>query len=254
MSGLALSAHVPVVLVPGLSGAPTEDFAFLAPMLARHRRVLPVDLTALTNADSESTDSLIDPAAAETVIAATAEEAGEPVALVGVSVGAVLAMRVAARRPELVSQLVLVAGWLAPPVKLTAFADTWARLRREQSGALNAVSAAALTSIDGFERARGLPGTPATDRLVALAARLGAAGAESVRAPTLVIAADHDELAGPAESRLLFVTIPDARLATVPTGHAALVERPAEVLRLVGDFLERPHRHPATTRIPAMRP
>lgn len=240
---------LPVILVPGLSGAPNEDFAFLAPMLARHRRVLPVDLTMLT--DDAGAD---DAAFAEAAIVAAAEDAGEPVALLGVSIGAVLAVRVAATRPELVRQLILIAGWLAPTRKLTAFADTWARLRRERSGTVDAVSAAAVTSTGGFERARGLPATPTTDRLVALAARLTAAGAESVRAPTLVIAADHDELAGSAESRLLFATIPDARLATVPTGHAALVERPAEVLRLVGDFLERPDRHPATTRIPAMRP
>lgn len=236
---------VPVVLVPGLSGAPETDFAFLGPMLARHRRVLPVDLTAIRSAD---------PAAAQAAIVAAAEQAGEPVALLGVSVGAVLAVRVAATRPDLVRQLILVAGWLTPTDKLIAFAGLWRRLRDEGSGALDAVSAAALVSVGGFDRARGLPGTPATDRLVALAAILTADGADSVRAPTLVIGADHDEIAGAAESRLLFATIPDARLAAVPTGHAVLVERPAEALRLVGDFLERPDRHPAATRIPAMIP
>lgn len=235
---------VPVVLVPGLSGSP-EEFAFLAPMLARHRRVLPVDLATVGTPD---------PAAAQAMIVAAAEQAGEPVALLGVSVGAVLAVRVAAARPDLVRQLILVTGWLTPTDKLIAFAGIWRRLREEGSEALEAVSAAALVSVGGFDRARGLPGTKATDRMVALAAILSADDADAVSAPTLVIGADHDEVAGVDASRLLFATIPDARLATVPTGHAALVERPAEVLRLVVDFLERPERHPAATRIPAMVP
>lgn len=257
----ALVGPVPVVLVPGLSGAPETDFAFLGPMLARQRRVLTVDLAvagagdaAGSGATASATATSTTEAACEAAVVRAAEDAGGPVALLGVSVGAVLAVRVAAARPDLVRQLVLVAGWLSPTEKLRAFAGTWARLREEGSAALDTVSAAALVSVDAFDRARGLPATAATDRLVALAAGLPAVGAESVRAPALVVGADHDELAGAAQSRLLFATIPDARLATVPTGHAALVERPAEVLRLVTDFLERPDRHPAATRIPAMQP
>jgi pimeloyl-ACP methyl ester carboxylesterase len=66
---------------------------------------------------------------------------------------------------------------------------------------------------------------------------------ETLRVPTLVLAADADLLAPPALMRLLADRIPTAEFATVPdAGHSAHWERPEAWNRLVLGFLDR---HPA---------
>ncbi|MFW5892748.1 MAG: alpha/beta fold hydrolase, partial [Bacillota bacterium] len=49
----------------------------------------------------------------------------------------------------------------------------------------------------------------------------------SIKTPTLVVAADQDELTPPHEQRILVDAMPDARLLTFhETGHASMYERP----------------------------
>ncbi len=63
---------------------------------------------------------------------------------------------------------------------------------------------------------------------------------ESMRVPTLVVAADADLLAPPALMRLLAERIPGCELATVAdAGHSAHWERPEEWNRIVLEFLGR---------------
>lgn len=58
-----------------------------------------------------------------------------------------------------------------------------------------------------------------------------------IEAPTLVIAADHDELFPIEHSRAIAAGIPDARLAIVrDSGHAAVVEQGEQVADLIVNF------------------
>lgn len=96
----------PVVLVHGLGGA-AVNFADLAPLLARGHRVLLPDLPGHGGTEAlPDLDGLGDLARH---VAATAEREGMlPAAVVGYSMGGVVALRLAVSRPEHVSALALV--------------------------------------------------------------------------------------------------------------------------------------------------
>ncbi len=61
--------------------------------------------------------------------------------------------------------------------------------------------------------------------------------------PTLVVGCTHDDLAGVDQARMFFASLPDARYAEIDSGHAALAERPAEVLAIIREFAADPARH-----------
>jgi pimeloyl-ACP methyl ester carboxylesterase len=111
----------PVVLVHGLGGA-AVNFADLAPLLARTHRVLVPDLPG-----HGGTEPLPEPCGLGDLaghVAATAEREGMlPAAVVGYSMGGVVALRLAVSRPEDVRALVLVAP--AGIVSQTRRAQIW---------------------------------------------------------------------------------------------------------------------------------
>ena len=98
----------PLVLVHGLGGG-ALNFVALAPLLARRHRVLALDLPGHGGSEPLSAlDGLGDVAAH---VAAVAErEEMLPAAVVGYSMGGVVALRLAVARPEAVSALALVAA------------------------------------------------------------------------------------------------------------------------------------------------
>jgi pimeloyl-ACP methyl ester carboxylesterase len=114
----------PLVLVHGLGGA-AVNFSELAPLLARNRRVLVPNLPGHGGSDPlprvEGLSSYADQ------VAAAAEREGMlPAALLGYSMGGVVALRLAVNRPESVRALVLVAA--AGIVSRTRRADIWLRV------------------------------------------------------------------------------------------------------------------------------
>jgi pimeloyl-ACP methyl ester carboxylesterase len=63
--------------------------------------------------------------------------------------------------------------------------------------------------------------------------------ATDVAVPTLLVAAERDDIAPPAAQRVLAGRFPDARLVMVPdTGHLAHYETPAAVALAITGFLE----------------
>jgi pimeloyl-ACP methyl ester carboxylesterase len=98
----------PLALVHGFAGAAT-NFAALAPLLVEHHRLVIPDLpghgrsTALAAAPNLA-------GYADRVAAVLEQEGAVPAAVVGHSMGGVVALRLAARRPELVRALVLAAA------------------------------------------------------------------------------------------------------------------------------------------------
>lgn len=250
-----------IVLLPGTAGRSDTHYAFLLPMLAARHRVIGVDFAPLgEGTDGPTVDDLVEQAVAVLEHVRPAE----PVLLVGYSLGAVVATALAARRPELVGGLVLVAGWLTTDVHQQLRNSVWQTLRDEGSKALRD-----FMTYCAFSQPYLLARTPLERELLPTRFELGelldqhmdlnrrvdiAALAPLVAAPTLVVGCTYDQMVPAQHARLLFGAITDARYTEIASGHAALTERPAEVLSLVEAFAADPGRHPAGSVLPTPTP
>jgi pimeloyl-ACP methyl ester carboxylesterase len=153
---------------------------------------------------------------------------GAPVRLVGYSAGAIVALWVAVRRPDLVSRLVLISGAFDPDgVILQPRADG------PPPAAL--VAAYAEVSPDGADHFSIVVAKIA--RAAQQGSRLQPTELRLVTCPSLVVVADDDNVT--LEHTLaLYRALPDAQLAVIPgTSHLLLHEKPQECTRVVADFL-----------------
>jgi pimeloyl-ACP methyl ester carboxylesterase len=153
---------------------------------------------------------------------------GGRVRLVGYSAGAIVALWVAVRRPDLVERLVLISGAFDPDGMI---------LRPSADGPAPAplVAAYAEVSPDGAEH------FPIVLAKIARAAQEGPGlqptELRAVTCPTLVMAADDDNVT--LEHTLaMYRGLLDAQLAVIPgTSHLLLHEKPEDCTRLVTEFL-----------------
>ncbi len=166
-------------------------------------------------------------AMAEDTIAFIESVAAGPVHLLGCSDGAVVALTVALRRPDLVRRLVLVAGIFHHDGWLDGVLDGEPPdfLRRSY----------AELSPDGSEHYQAV-----VAKLAVMHARLPAFTAEDLRqiaSRALVMVGDDDEVR--LEHALeMYRNLPDGELAIVPgTSHGLLVEKPDLCNLMIGQFL-----------------
>lgn len=61
---------------------------------------------------------------------------------------------------------------------------------------------------------------------------------DKIKVPVLIVISDDDILALPAESERLAKSIPGARIARIPGGHASEFEQPGELSRVIRNFLD----------------
>ncbi|GAA1111655.1 alpha/beta fold hydrolase [Nocardiopsis composta] len=169
--------------------------------------------------------------------------AGGPAHLVAYSQGANLAMHLAARRPDLVSRLVLVSG----AAEAEGFLPGMHPSADSEPPAVIADMYAEV-SPDGREH---FP--VVVEKMVGLFEEptpVTAAHLASIRARTLVMAGD-DDIIRPEHTRFLYESIPGAELAVVPgTSHVLFLEKPDLCARLVLDFLTE---DPVPTMMPIHR-
>jgi 2-succinyl-6-hydroxy-2,4-cyclohexadiene-1-carboxylate synthase len=178
---------------------------------------------------------------------------GGPGAYVGYSLGGRLCLRLALDRPDLVRALVLLGAspGIADPAAraerraadealaegierdgVAAFLERWlagplfATLPAEAAGRADRLASTA----DGLASALRLLGTGAQEPLWD---RLG-----GLRPPTLLVAGALDTRFAAIAAEMAAAIGPGARVALVPgAGHAAHLERPAEVAALLDEFL-----------------
>lgn len=139
--------------------------------------------------------------------------------LVGLSLGAVVSLRLAATHPDLVDRLVLIAGQVSPP----------RLLMKAQRAMLRVVSEAKL-------RKQGLTKARLADALGVMEALDLHADLARVQAPTLVVVGDRDRPNQPA-AKVLASRIRGARLVTLPGGHELNTESPEALNDAVFGFL-----------------
>jgi pimeloyl-ACP methyl ester carboxylesterase len=169
------------------------------------------------------------------------EVVGGRVRLVGYSAGAIVALWVALRRPDLVDRLVLISGAFHPDGMI---------VRPSADGAPPAplVAAYAEVSPDGADHFAVVAGKVAR----AAEEQRGLAPHElaMVTCPTQVMAAD-DDLVTLEHTLALYRGLPDAQLAVIPgTSHLLLHEKPKLCTQVVSDFLTG---EPAPTLMPIRR-
>ena len=189
---------------------------------------------------------------ARLALAAADSLAASHVHLVGCSMGGYAAMAFARLFPERLASLCLLNTKAAPDTAEQ-------RAGREKGAALALAQGAAAVTGPLLPKlvAHGLPARdPALfarvgrlaqsasaqgvhDALLGMAARADAAQwLGTCRAPTLVVAGEHDQVIALAEVEALARLVPGARLEVVAgAGHYAFLERPAAVQALLLDFL-----------------
>ncbi|MGR6919878.1 alpha/beta fold hydrolase [[Actinomadura] parvosata] len=250
----------PIVLVHGTGGSTRSHFGFLFPMLAARQRVVAVDLATPQGPPEEGTARMAEQVQAviEKVLP------GRPVTLAGYSLGAVVAATAAGTRPDLVGGLVLMAGWLKTDAQQKLRNDVWRALRQSDAEALRryqafcAFSAPLLAMLSEGE-IEALVSSFRTDDVMAAQMEINrhvdlTEIAPKITCPTLIVAGTDDLMTPFRQSKRLFGAIADARYTEITSGHAMVVERPAELVHLIAAFNADPNEYPAGATLPARRP
>jgi 3-oxoadipate enol-lactonase len=163
--------------------------------------------------------------------------AGEPAALVGNSFGGLVSLDFAARKPDLVTRLVL----LDAPLPDHEFSDEFMDYVHEEERMLEAgdLDAAVELNLDFW-----CPEVADLVRpMVAGSFELEGEAPEAidlsaVRVPTLVAVGEHDKPDFRAIAERLARELPNAELTVIPgAGHLPSMERPEETAALVRRFL-----------------
>lgn len=177
-----------------------------------------------------------------------------PVHLCGLSMGGFVAMRIAARRPELVRSLVLMETSAdpeppanVPRYRALSFVARWLGLRLVASPVMKIMFSKTFLAdparaADRERWRRYLIG----NRRSIVRAVAGVIEREGVlhelaqiRAPTLVIVGEEDVATAPAKAEQIAAAIPNARLVRIPgAGHTSTVEQPALVNAAIAAFLD----------------
>jgi len=172
----------------------------------------------------------------------------------GLSMGGFVAMRVAARHPELVRSLILLETSAEPEPKekigryrLMGFVGRWFGFGLVANQVMPIMFGATYVN----DPARATERNGWRDRLLkndrvgvlrALGGVISRNGVESelgsIEAPTLVIVGDEDVATVPAKAERIRDGIPGAKLVVIPrAGHSSTIEEPAAVNAAIAAFL-----------------
>jgi len=257
------AAGPPLVLIHGL-GDEADTWRHVLPQLAARRRVIAPDLPGFGRSDKPHrayTTAFF----ARTIAALLAQLGIARAEIVGSSMGAVVAQRLALARPALVERLALIGGGMPitheripPPLWLFLLPGlgelSYTSLRRSQDEAYATLR----------PYYRDLDGLPEDDRAFLrerVWARVWSAGQrraflsalrwlaidQATRAaafrqrlarlhtPTLLLWGEHDLIASRARAEALQALLPDARLQLIPgSGHLPQQERPEALVEALG--------------------
>lgn len=251
--------RLPLVLVHGTAGSIDGHYGYLFPMMAYRQRVIALDWSE-PEGDRLELAQLV--AQVRAVIAAEVPEG--PVTLMGYSLGAVVAAQLAAELGDKITNLILTAGWLKTDTHQLMRNRVWRDLRDQGSPSINQYMTFCAFS-PAFMNARTLDEMSAAANMLKMSAfvdkqmdlntRIDIAEAcETIRAKTLIIGCTYDMMVPKHHSKRLFGAIEDARYAEIPSGHAVVHERAAELFHYVDRFAARPDEFDAGTIIPAPKP
>ena len=256
---LAAGAGPPILLVHGLGGSSLNWTAVAPALAARHRLIVP-DLPGHGGSEPIPALSSLEPLA-DALASLVEREQAAPVPVVGHSLGGLVALRLAVRRPELVAGILLCAAAgisssltyaryvlevlavLRPGRRLAAHRariGASARLRRATFSWWGAADPAVLPTevVDGF-----LAGwerhTDTRSAARAMVADDIRSDLPRVTQPRIVLWGARDNQVGMADA-FEYARRLEAPLRTIPDcGHLLIGERPDAVLLAVRELLDR---------------
>lgn len=232
----------PLVLVHG-AGMDHRAWAAVTPFLvAAGWRVLAVDLPGHGDTAGPAKASVAE--AADWLIGVLDALGLERAALAGHSYGSLIALDAAARYPDRVSALALLAAaerMAVNPDLLKTAAERPDEASRLIAGWCHGVSRKADPAGAEAWTARLLalmgrtdPGALAVDLRACDIYTDAAAAAAKVRCPVTLIVGERDKMTPPDGGRALAAAFAAARLGALDCGHTMMEEQPAETARLIG--------------------
>ncbi|WP_171064011.1 alpha/beta fold hydrolase [Actinomadura soli] len=236
-----------LVLVHGGTGHPETSFASLLEEFTPHRTTIVPGYSGSTLTplpDGEVDVDLL----ADQVLGVVRAAANGPVDMFGISTGAVVAAAVASKDAELIRRLVVLGGFVHyrhPWQRLLL--RTWRRLADLDADAfaeytlLHVLSDAFLDSMSASERLRLRAGLAPSEGMVALIDFVGQVDISGrvgdIKSPTLVVGMRHDQLVPVRYAKQFHAAIPGSEYVEIDSGHAAAIEKPAELLKHIKEFL-----------------
>ncbi|WBB58488.1 alpha/beta hydrolase [Streptomyces sp. WMMC500] len=238
-----------LVLVHGTSLDAATNYGHIVEHFTGDRTVITPDYAGCGKTTAPAGDLTLD-LLVDQVVAATRDGANGPVDLVGFSLGAVVAASIAARRPDLVRRLVLIAGWThSEDPRLRLGLETWGEVMAASPELTSAVvpllafSPAFLSGLgpDGLTGLRSVEPAHGTRRQIALDLRIDIRDElPRITAPTLVIGCTLDQLIPVENARAVHEAIPGSDYTEIESGHLVLFEKPTELVLRIRNFLDTP--------------
>lgn len=238
-----------LVLVHGTGGDSEANWGALTELLSSDFTIIRPDYSGSGATEDDGRTLTIDYLAGQVLAAANAAGA-ERFDLMGFSLGAAVAARIAADCPERVSSLILLAGFTSLDARLKLEFELWRDLIANDRRAMARVvlltgfspDALSAWGFDGVAQAveDTLEGAnwDGMARQVDLDLRLDASDVPAaIQARTLVLGCTHDHMVPPVHARALAAEIAGAQFAELPTGHLAPMERPDLLAQHVREFL-----------------
>jgi pimeloyl-ACP methyl ester carboxylesterase len=238
----------PLVFLHGFTDS-WHSFRRVLPGLAAHRRCLALDQRG--HGGSAYAGGDLSPTAFAADAAGFIEDLGlGPVAVIGHSMGSLVARNLARARPELVDRLVLVGAPLridTPAVRelaieLSRFGPA---VPRPFAEAFQAACVHDRASVPGaffnacVDASTGVPSRVWQATLAGLLADDSTAGLDAIACPALVLGGEEDAFFGPGEQEELARALPRGRLLLYEgVGHSPHWEAPARFIADVQAFLD----------------
>ncbi|MBI3140782.1 MAG: alpha/beta hydrolase [Rhodocyclales bacterium] len=170
-------------------------------------------------------------------------------ALVGHSMGALIALETAARHPQRVARIALLGTAVPMPVseallsaarndraKAEGMVNVWSHSRGSLGG--NTAPGLWLMGMNARLMERAAPGVLANDLAACNAYTRGMDAAAVVQCPALIVAGSRDQMTSPRAAGKLATALKDARITSIEgSGHALMAEYPDQVLDALRQFI-----------------
>jgi len=259
-------AGVPILLLHGL-GSDHTIWNALIPLLSPSFRVLAPDLRGHGRSAAPSGATFALEEFEADLLALLAARGLDSVHVVGLSAGALLALRLGLDRPQSVRSVTLIGGAVYTDNHTRSIAGRW-----EETYAHDGPDALALRMLKDLYYPDWIEAhLEVADRLRedvpkkdwSAAVRWGRAVAAfdergrvaSLRPPALIVQAMDDQVVDASHGRILRQSIPGAKMRIfAETGHMVPVERPAELAEAIAAFVRETEARRATGAAPPLSP